>query len=97
MMNVSVAAAAAIKLSLRNRTLPMRAAANTKIANRLVLTQFKRDQSTEILKRRFIVSGGTDALRGSAMAARTSSIDERANDGSCKTRNTSRQASSPAM
>src|SRR4029077_17884663 len=51
--NTNVAAMAAIKLLSKN-TLPIKAATNTKIAERMVFGQFKCDQSTGLFILRLI-------------------------------------------
>jgi len=62
--NSNAATMAAIRLLLRNKTLPIRAATNTKITERLVFAQFKYDQSTDNLIPRLIIEGGEKSLRG---------------------------------
>jgi hypothetical protein len=66
---------AAIRLLLRDKTLPTRVATNTKIAETLMFGQFKYDQSMDIFWLRFIiVEEGT--LQSNLVAVRSSSIDE---------------------
>ena len=73
--NRSVATMAAIRLLLRDKTLPIRVATNTKIAETLMFGQFKYDQSMDIFWLRFIiVEEGT--LQSNLVAVRSSSIDE---------------------
>jgi hypothetical protein len=73
--NRSVATMAAIRLLLRDKTLPIRVATNTKIAETLMFAKFKYDQSMDTLWFRFIIAE-EGALHASLVAARSSSIDE---------------------
>ena len=106
--NRNVATVAAIRLLLKDKTLPIMVATKTKMAERLMFAQFKYDQSMDIFMRRLIIEGREkrtnellsastpvleeDALyplQASLTAARSSSIDEWTNDGSCSARSTS--------
>jgi hypothetical protein len=73
--NRSVATMAAIRLLLRDKTLPIRVATNTKIAETLMFAKFKYDQSMDTFWLRFIIVE-EGALHASLVAARSSSIDE---------------------
>ena len=73
--NKNVATMAAIRLLLRDKTLPIRVATNTKIAETLMFGQFKYDQSMDIFWLRFIIVE-EGALQSNLVAARSSSIDE---------------------
>ena len=73
--NKNVATRAAIRLLLRDKTLPIRVATNTKIAETLMFGQFKYDQSMDIFWLRFIIVE-EGALQSNLVAARSSSIDE---------------------
>lgn len=55
--NRNVATVAAIRLLLKDKTLPIRVATNTKMAERLMFAQFKYDQSMDIFMRRLIIEG----------------------------------------
>ena len=87
---------AAIRLLLGDKKLPPTVATNTKIAKTLVFAQFKYDQSMDIFLL-FFIDGREKApalealyvLQTNSMAARSSSIDEWTNDGSCSARSTS--------
>ena len=79
--NRSVATMAAIRLLLRDKTLPIRVATKTKTAETLMFAKFKYDQSMDTFWLRFIIDA-EGASHASLVAARSSSIDERANDGS---------------
>ena len=79
--NRSVATVAAIRLLLRDKILPIRVATNTETAETLVFAKFKYDQSMDAFWLRFIIVEEA-ALYASLVAARSSSIDECANDGS---------------
>ena len=106
--NRNVVTVAAIRLLLNDKTLPIRVATNTKIAERLMFAQFKYDQSMDIFMPRLIIEGREKSISGllpastpaleedalyllqaSLVAARSSSIDEGANDGSFSVRSTS--------
>ena len=73
--NRSVATIAAIRLLLKDKTLPIRVAANTKIAETVMFAKFKRDQSMDRCWLLFIIVQ-EDALHANLVAARISSIDE---------------------
>jgi len=79
---------AAIRLLLRDKTLPIRVATNTKMAETLMFGQFKYDQSMDMFCLRFVIVE-EGALQSNLVAARSSSIDEGANDGSFSARSTS--------
>ena len=73
--NRGVAIMAAIRLLLRDKTLPIRVATNARIAETAMFAKFKYDQSMDIFLLDFIfVEEG--ALHASLVAARSSSIDE---------------------
>jgi hypothetical protein len=55
--NRNVATMAAIRLLLRDKTLPITVATNTKIAETLMFAQFKYDQSMDIFTLRLIIEG----------------------------------------
>src|SRR5262249_52145576 len=86
--NRNVATMAAIRLLLRDKTLPIRVATNTKMAETLMFGQFKYDQSMDMFCLRFVIVE-EGALQSNLVAARSSSIDEGANDGSFSARSTS--------
>jgi|SRR5262245_7426038 len=90
--NRSVATIAAIRLLSRNRALPIRVATNTKIAETPMFAKFKYDQSMDTFWLRFVIVD-----EGALQAASSSSIDERANDGSFITCSNSWQALSPTI
>jgi hypothetical protein len=79
--NRSVATMAAIRLLLEDKKLLIRVATNTKIADAPMFAKFKYDQSMDTFWLRLIIVD-EDALHASLVAARSSSSDERANDGS---------------
>ena len=95
--NRSVATMAAIRLLLRDKTLPIRVATKTKTAETLMFAQFKYDQSMDIFLLLLIVEGREKApalealyaVQPNSMAASSSSIDEWTNDGSSSARSTS--------
>jgi hypothetical protein len=72
--NRSVATMAAIRPLLRDKTLPIRVATNTKIAETPMFAKFKYDQSMDTFRVRFIIVE-EGALHASLVAARSSSID----------------------
>lgn len=72
--NRSVVTMAAIRLLLRDKTLPIRVATNAKIAETAMFAKFKYDQSMDTFRLRFIAEAGV--LHASLVAARSSSIDE---------------------
>ena len=75
--NRNVATMAAIRLLLRNKTLPIRVATNTKIAETAMFAKFKYDQSMDTFRLRFIIVEEEEgALHADLVAARSSSIDE---------------------
>src|ERR1700741_1340075 len=94
--NSSVATMAAIRLLLRDKTLPIRFATKTKIAETLMFAKLRYDQAMDTFWLLFIVVA-EDALYASLVAARSSSIDELANDGSFSACSNSWQALSPTM
>jgi len=73
--NISVATVAAIRLLLRDKTFPIRAATKTKIAETVMFAKFKRDQSMDRCWLLFIIVQ-EDALHVNLVAERSSSIDE---------------------
>jgi hypothetical protein len=66
--NRNVATVAAIRLLLKDKTLPIRVATNTKMAERLMFAQFKYDQSMEIM-RRLIIEGREKSTNGPPSAS----------------------------
>src|SRR5262245_7647674 len=94
--NRSVATMAAIRLLLRDKKLLVRVATNTKIAETPMFAKFKYDQSMDTFWLRFIIVD-EDALLASLVAARSSSSDDWANDGSFMACSNSWQALSPTM
>src|SRR5262249_18631752 len=87
---------AAARLLFKEKKLPNRAARNARIAETPMFARFKYDQSMDAFRLRLTIVE-EEALRGSLVAARSSSIDERANDGSFSARSNSWQVSSPTM
>ena len=62
--NRNVVTVAAIRLLLKDKTLPIRVATNTKMAKRLMFAQFKYDQSMDIFMCRLIIEGREKSTNG---------------------------------
>ena len=73
--NRSVATMAAIRLLLRDKTLPIRVATKTKTAGTLMFAKFDYDQSMDTFWLRFIIVE-EGVSHPSLVAVGTSSIDE---------------------
>jgi hypothetical protein len=73
--NRSVTTVAAIRPLLKDKTLPIRVATNTKIAETVMFAKFKCDQSMDRCCFLFIIVQ-EDALHVNLVAERSSSIDE---------------------
>jgi hypothetical protein len=73
--NRNVATIAAIRLLLRDKTLPISVATNTKIAEKLMFAQFKYDQSMGIFMPRLIIEGREKSISG-LLPASTPALEE---------------------
>ena len=73
--NRNVAIMVAIRLLLRDKTLPIRVATNTKIAERLTFAQFKYDQSMGIFMPRLIIEGREKTM-SELLPASTPALEE---------------------